>query len=256
MPRERALADATVMADWLTAEQRTHYAPRLRAGDDLGTFVEHLADERRVVLEEGADPVADEVDSAREAEQAARQWPLRSVEAGLLVIMVACMIILIILTVREDTVDIPLDPGLALMITAAGALALVIAAAVGALATRRRDRALLDWAVSRPGQLGRGIPVRHALQTTSVAPMILMTMGPALLIAGSVITAATGAAVLLIALLPREGETLIPMATGSLVIGIAALPIALVWSRLYMRRLEQRVRRHRAAEWLGHHSEG
>ena len=52
------------MTAWLTAAQRARYAPSLRSGPSTEEFAERLADERRVVLEEGADPVADELASA------------------------------------------------------------------------------------------------------------------------------------------------------------------------------------------------
>ena len=56
LPRERAAADALVLTAWLSSAQRERYAPQLRAGLQVEEFAERLADERRVVLEEGADP--------------------------------------------------------------------------------------------------------------------------------------------------------------------------------------------------------
>ena len=68
LPEERALADSMVMTAWLSAAQRETYAEQLRARPDAEDFVERLAEERRVVLVEGADPVSDELESAAEAE--------------------------------------------------------------------------------------------------------------------------------------------------------------------------------------------
>src|SRR5699024_4869446 len=83
LPEERASADALVMTAWLSAAQRAQYAPTLRSGPHPEEFAQRLADERRVVLEEGADPVADELESAALAEREARQVPLRILEGVL-----------------------------------------------------------------------------------------------------------------------------------------------------------------------------
>ena len=172
LPRERAAADALVLTAWLSAAQRERYAPSLRAPGSVEEFAERLADERRVVLEEGADPVADEVGAAAEAERGARQIPLRLLEGALLLGALVCVVLTVLRSL--DAADLPghlaaeAGPLLGGML-----LCLVLAAVVGAVATRRRDRTLLDWAVSRPGQLGRGLPLRRPLQGESAGPVVL-----------------------------------------------------------------------------------
>lgn len=247
LPSERADADALVMTAWLTADQRKRYLEGLRARDDSEDFARALADERRVVLEEGADPVPDELESARAAEKAARQIPLRLLEAALLLVALA----LVIMGLRE-LVPPRSAAGLAVLwYLGGGIFAAIVAAAVGRLATRRRDKQLLDWAVSRPGQLGRGLPLRRPLQGESVGPAIVRGLGPALLVVAGVLGIVAGAAVLLIVLLSREGENLVTMSIWSLVGGALAVICAALMSYLRARRLWTIARRTRAAQWIG-----
>src|SRR5690606_6152429 len=98
LPRERASADALVLTAWLSAAQRARYAPTLRAGGGVEEFVQRLADERRVVLEEGADEVAGELESAAAAERSARQLPLRLLEGALLLLEAGCGLWIVLLT--------------------------------------------------------------------------------------------------------------------------------------------------------------
>lgn len=266
LPHERATADATVMAAWLTTPQRARYAPTLRAGDDLDEFVTRLGDERRVALEEGVERIEDELASAAEAERAARQTVLRVLEGVLILVALAATV----LFARADSAVAELgrlgeEGGLGSLLqqargdaltTGTGFLmvalvALVAAAVVGGAATRRRDRRMLDWAVSRPGQLGRGIPVRRPLQMTSVGVTLVMVVGPVLLTGFAIVGAFVGAAVLLIMLISRDDPSLIT--TGWILVGsaVAALVIAVVLFNLRMRRMELRMRRSMASEWLG-----
>lgn len=250
LPSERADADALVMTAWLTADQRQRYLEGLRARDDSEDFARTLADERRVVLEEGADPVPDELESARAAEKAARQIPLRLLEATLLV-GGSALLAWTGLRIWQGTLAPRTEPS-ALALTVGIALVLVIiAAVVGVVATRRRDRQLLDWAVSRPGQLGRGLPLRRPLQGESVGPAIVRGLGPALLVVAGVLGIVAGAAVLLIVLLSREGENLVTMSIWSLVGGALAVICAALMSYLRARRLWTIARRTRAAQWIG-----
>ncbi|MGY5763773.1 hypothetical protein ACXET9_01060 [Brachybacterium sp. DNPG3] len=266
LPHERATADATVMAAWLTTAQRARYAPLLRAGDDLDEFVVRLADERRVMLEEGTDTVADELDAAAAAERAARPTVLRTLEILLLLVVVAALVVFARSdNALEDLRALGTEGGLGHVLEqarddalltgttslAVGLVALIAAAVVGAIATRRRDRAMLDWAVSRPGQLGRGIPMRRALQTTSIGVALVMVAGPVILTAFAIIGLFTGAAILLILLISRDEPSF--MTAGWVLLGssAAALLLAAVLSNLRMRRLEQMVRRSMASEWLG-----
>lgn len=250
LPSERADADALVMTAWLTADQRQRYLEGLRARDDSEDFARTLADERRVVLEEGADPVPDELESARAAEKAARQIPLRLLEAALLLVALA----LVIMGLRELELAVPprSAAGLAVLwYLGGGIFAAIVAAAVGRLATRRRDKQLLDWAVSRPGQLGRGLPLRRPLQGESLGQAIAQGLGPALLVTAGVISIVAGASVLLIVLLSREGQNMVPMSIWALVGGALALILAVLMSYLRARRLWTMARRTRAAQWIG-----
>ena len=185
---DRATADAAVLARWLSGEQRGRYAPWLRSGDDPVEFVARLADERRVVLEEGADPVPDELDSAAAAEHEARQIPLRVLETVWVLAALGCFGGMIVL--HEEALSLAVLMG-------GAALSLVLAGATGAWATRRRDRRLLDWAVSRPGQLGRGIPVATPLQKETLGPALLIPLAPAALLGAGVIGIVAGAGVLI-----------------------------------------------------------
>ncbi|MBB5831958.1 hypothetical protein [Brachybacterium aquaticum] len=248
LPEERAEADALVLTAWLTTAQRERYAPTLRAGHQVDEFAQRLADERRVVLEEGTDPVADEADSVAAAERAARQVPLRIVEAVLLLVAAACFALTVASTFRTSDRSIPQDAGplLATLLVAA-----LLAAAVGMLATSRRDRMLLDWAVSRPGQLGRGLPVRRPLQSDSAGPAIVRSLGPALLLGLGIISIVAGSAILLISLMVRIEVIATDLAPVFLIGGVVCLVTAVVLVHLNGRRVERVVRRARAIEWIG-----
>lgn len=246
LPEERASADALVMTAWLTAAQRAQYAPTLRSGPHPEEFARRLADERRVVLEEGADPVADELESAARAEREARQIPLRVLEGLLLAVAAGAVAWLVLAALGEEALPEALLPGIVVVVLPA-----VAAAVVGEVATRRRDRELLDWAVSRPGQLGRGLPVRRPLQGGSAGPAVVHSLGPALLVGAGVLAIVGGAAVLLITLMLREGsgaEALAPWLLGG---GAAALVVAVLAVYLRSRRLLRLARRSRAAAWIG-----
>lgn len=252
LPRERASADALVMTAWLTAAQRARYAPSLRSGPGTEEFMHRLADERRVVLEEGADPVADEQEEAAQAERRARQLPLRLVEAALLTVALVAVTITVVLSIRSDAAEltdrVPAQGPVLLVVALAAGL---LAALVGTIATRRRDRLLLDWAVSRPGQLGRGLPLRRPLQGDSAGPAVMRALGPALLVGAGVIGIVTGAAVLLLSLLMVTAGEMAHWAPWLLGGGAAALVAAVLLVYLRSRRVLQIARRARAAEWIG-----
>lgn len=251
LPRERAMADATVLTAWLTAAQRARYAPALRAGEDLDTFVERLAEERRVVLEEGAEPVADEVTAAASAERRARQPLLRVLEGLALAAMVLAVVRVVLLALAAEAGVVPEQPRLALLWTGGAAAALLVAAVLGSAATRRRDRVLLDWASGRPGQLARGVPVARPLQRLSAGPAILAVLGPVLLLGAGLLAAVTGAGLLLFQLLSRDAPALVEAAIVLLVAGTAGFLLALALTALRTRRLGLIVRRAQAVEWLG-----
>lgn len=252
LPRERASADALVLTAWLSAAQRARYAPTLRAGGGVEEFVQRLADERRVVLEEGADEVAGELESAAAAERSARQLPLRLLEGALLLLEAGCGLWIVLLTLDAKdagtAADLPAQT-LPLLLTLATLLAL--AALVGAVATWVRDRELLDWAVSRPGQLGRGLPLRRRMQGTSAGPVVLGSLGPAALVGAGVLAIVSGAALLLLSLAMRQeiaGEAIAPQL---LIGGVIALVTAVLVVWFKGRRLERTLRRERAVEWIG-----
>ncbi|WP_234695609.1 MULTISPECIES: hypothetical protein [Brachybacterium] len=250
LPRERAAADALVLTAWLSAAQRERYAPSLRAPGSVEEFAERLADERRVVLEEGADPVADEVGAAAEAERGARQLPLRLLEGALLLGALVCVVLTVLRSL--DAADLTWHLAAKSGPLLGGMLAcLVLAAVVGAVATRRRDRALLDWAVSRPGQLGRGLPLRRPLQDESAGPVVLGSLGPALLLGAGVLAIVAGAAVLLLSLMLRAEIVATEQAPALLIGGVIALVAATAAVYLGGRRRERRARRVRASEWIG-----
>lgn len=248
LPPERAAADALVMTAWLTPAQRATYAASLRCGDHPEDLAQVLADERRVVLEEGADPVADELESAAQAERAAAQRALRILEALLLVVALGAVVALVL-----PMLGGPGDEAVRAALPAAAVLvgAVVPAAAVGALATRRRDRALLDWASSRPGQLGRGLPLHRPLQGGSAGPAILRALAPALLVAAGVLAIVAGAAILLITLMLGDEQGMASAAPWLLGGGVVSLLVAVLAVHLRGRRVMRQVRRARAAEWLG-----
>ena len=139
LPRERAAADALVLTAWLSAAQRERYAPSLRAPGSVEEFAERLADERRVVLEEGADPVADEVGAAAEAERGARQIPLRLLEGALLLGALVCVVLTVLRSL--DAADLPGH-----LAAEAGPLS---AEAVRSSARPRRRPGRCCWAASR-----------------------------------------------------------------------------------------------------------
>lgn len=252
LPEERAAADALVMTAWLTPAQRAQYAPSLRSGHLAEEFAQRLADERRVVLEEGADPVADELESAARAERAARQLPLRVLETVLLLVVLGCAVAVVVLGLRAEGTGPAgrlLDQALPLLATML--VAALLAAVVGTAATRRRDRRLLDWAVSRPGQLGRGLPLHRPLQGESAGPAIAQVLGPALLVGAGVLAIVAGAAILLIT--PMIGDELGVADRAPWLLGGGAISLlgAVLVILLRQRRLLTSVRRARAAEWLG-----
>ena len=252
LPEERASADALVMTAWLTAAQRARYAPSLRSGPSTEEFAERLADERRVVLEEGADPVADELASAAEAELQARQLPLRLVEALLLAAALVMIIVTIAAGLRSEAGGLAerfpeQGPTLLVLALVAG----LLAALVGAVATRRRDHLLLDWAVSRPGQLGRGLPLRRPLQGESAGPAVARSLVPALLVGAGVLMIVAGAALLLISPMLGDVAGLSHWAPWLLGGGAAALVVAVLLIYLRSRRVRTIARRARAAEWIG-----
>ena len=250
LPRERAAADALVLTAWLSAAQRERYAPSLRAPGSVEEFAERLADERRVVLEEGADPVADEVGAAAEAERGARQIPLRLLEGALLLGALVCVVLTVLRSL--DAADLSRHLAAEAGPLLGGMLAcLVLTAVVGAVATRRRDRTLLDWAVSRPGQLGRGLPLRRPLQGESAGPVVLWSLGPALLLGAGVLAIVAGAAVLLLSLMLRAEIVATEQAPALLIGGVIALVAATTAVYLGGRRRERRARRVRASEWIG-----
>ncbi|MGP9537628.1 hypothetical protein ACT3SP_06425 [Brachybacterium sp. AOP43-C2-M15] len=252
LPEERASADALVMTAWLTAAQRARYAQSLRAGHHPEEFAQRLADERRVVLEEGADPVADEAASAADAERRARQVPLRAAETGLLLVALGCLVATVVLGLRgEGSAIADRVPEQAPWLLAVMLSAVLVAAVLGRIATRRRDRALLDWAVSRPGQLGRGLPLRRPLQGESAGPVIVAALGPALLVGAGVLAIVAGAAILLITLMMGDESGMGPYAPWVLGGGAAALVAAVLAVYLRSRRQLRMVRRARAAEWIG-----
>ena len=252
LPEERASADALVMTAWLTSAQRARYAPSLRSGPSTEEFAQRLADERRVVLEEGADEVPDELESAAQAEQEARQLPLRLVEAVLLVVALVMVAVTVILSLRSEASGITErfpEQGVTLLVIAL--VAGLLAALVGTVATRRRDHLLLDWAASRPGQLGRGLPLHRPLQGESAGPAVGRSLGPALLVGAGVLMIVAGAALLLISPMLGDVGGVSHWAPWLLGGGAAALVVAVLLIYLRSRRLRTIMRRARAAEWIG-----
>lgn len=250
LPPERAAADALVMTAWLTAAQRATYAASLRSGHHPEDFAQALADERRVALEEGADPVADELEAAAQAEREAAQRPLRILEALLLAVGLGAVVVLVLPVLAGDD---PAGEAVRSAPPAAAVLvgAVVLAAVVGTIATRRRDRALLDWAVSRPGQLGRGLPLRRPLQGGSAGPAVLRSLVPALLVAAGVLAVVAGAAILLITLMLGDERGMAAAAPWLLGGGVASLLLAVLAVHLRGRHLVTVARRARATQWLG-----
>lgn len=251
LPEERALADATVLTAWLSPAQRARYAPSLRAVDDPDEFVERLADERRVILDEGADPVPGEVEDAAAAERAARQTPLRVLEAALLLGALACFVVLVLQLGASDLQDLDGAPAWVPELAVGLVCCLVGAAVIGAVATRRRDSAMLSWAVSRPGQLGRGIPLRRGLQAQSVGPAVLGSLGPAALIGVGVLSVVAGAALALISLMLRGDQDLTVPGIVAFVAGVVAFGVGVLLFYRRSRRLETIIRRARSVQWFG-----
>lgn len=251
LPEERALADATVLTAWLSPAQRARYAPSLRAVDDPDEFVERLADERRVILDEGADPVPGEVEDAAAAERAARQTPLRVLEAALLLGALACFVVLVLQLGASDLQDLDGAPVWVPELAVGLVCCLVGAAVIGAVATRRRDSAMLSWAVSRPGQLGRGIPLRRGLQAQSVGPAVLGSLGPAALIGVGVLSMVAGAALALISLMLRGDQDLTVPGIVAFVAGVVAFGVGVLLFYRRSQRLETIIRRARSVQWFG-----
>ena len=252
LPEDRAAADALVMTAWLTAAQRARYAPSLRSGPSTEEFAQRLADERRVVLEEGADPVDDELASAAEAEQRAGQLPLRVVEALLVAAALTMLAVTLVLGLRSEATALAArfpehGPTLLVLALVAG----LLAALVGTVATRRRDHLLLSWAVSRPGQLGRGLPLRRPLQGESAGPAVARSLGPALLVGAGVLMIVAGAALLLISPMLGDVAGVSHWAPWLLGGGAGALVVAVLLVYLRSRRVRTIARRARAAEWIG-----
>ena len=251
LPTERARADAIVMTAWLTAGQRAQYAPSLRAAGHGEDFVEHRAAARRVAREAGPAPPAAARPAARRAARSARQLPLRILETLLVLGALACFTVAALRTEYGAGMSRDALPDGIVPLLVGTVLCLIAGAVVGAVATRRRDHQLLDWAVSRPGQLGRGLPLRRPLQGGSVGPALLRGVGPAVLVAAGVIAICVGAAILLITLLSDADSEATTLALWLLGGGVLALLLAVIAVQLRGRRLEQIVRRARAAEWFG-----
>src|SRR5690606_10517066 len=129
--------------------------------------------------------------------------------------------------------------------------ALVRGGAVGALAPRCRARILLDWAVSRPGQLGRGLPLERPLQSESAGPVVLRSLGPAILLGAGILAIVAGAAVLLLSLMLRTEIIAADQAPALLIGGVVALVAATAAVYVSGRRRELAARRVRASEWIG-----
>src|SRR5699024_121440 len=121
----------------------------------------------------------------------------------------------------------------------------------GRVATRRRARALLSWAVRRPGQLGRGVPVTRALQGESLGPALVATLAPVLLLGIGIVGMFFGAAVLLLVLLSREDASMTTPALVSLIGAALALLLSIVLYILRGLRRDLVARRARAIEWFG-----
>ncbi|MEE1649275.1 hypothetical protein V1260_00540 [Brachybacterium sp. J144] len=260
LPEERALADAAVLTAWLTPAQRSRYARSLRSGPGPEEFAERLADERRVALEEDHEALVEELELAAAAQRAARQTPWRVLEGLLLLTALGLLASVAVLDAwprdRASALTLSAYPEELAWLVGGAALSLLVAAVVGSVATRRRDRALLDWAVDRPGQLGRGLPMAIGPQRESAGPAILRALGPALLLAAGVLALVAGAAVLLIALLAVGESDLLTSSLAALVGGAVLIAAAALWSHLNGRRLERVVRRARAIEWVGSATSG
>lgn len=252
-PPEKALAHAIAVADWLGPERRAAYA-HVSGWDrdaELGVeeFVDLVAAERRVALEEGIDPMPDELESAAQAERDARQVPLRILEAILLVLALAAFLAAALSDITQNEGRDGLSDGAVLLLPAAVALVL-LAAAAGSVARRLRDRRLLAWAVARRGQLARGIPVRRPLQRVTIGPSIVRTLGPAVMLALGVASALAGALILLLSLLNPSG---LPPMVGALLLalGVVCFGLSVLWFRLNWRWTEDTVRRAQSVAWLG-----
>ena len=254
-PRDRAAGDATVLAAWLSPEQRARYAPSLRAGGDLEAFVARLAEERRVVIEEGPDPMGDEIAEAARAEGEARQTPLRVLEGVAVGVLVLLVVLAVVLPLRSS----PTPQELAWTVgplVAGALLALVVAAVSASLAVHRRSQHMLDWATARPGQLGRGIPVRHPLQRAAAPTELAISLFLGMLLVASVLSVFVGAALLLVDLLLREGLLGMGATITLFVAGAVGLGVFVALSALRSRRTELLLRRGAAVEWMGADEDG
>ncbi len=252
-PPEKALAHAIAVADWLGPERRAAYA-HVSGWDrdgELGVeeFVDLVASERRVALEEGIDPMPDELESAARAEQGARQMPLRILEALLLVLAFAAFLATVLVDIIENDGRNTVSDVAILLLSTAVALVL-LAAAAGSVARRLRDRRLLAWAVARRGQLARGIPVRRPLQRVTLGPSFVRALGPALMLALGVASAVAGALILLLSLLDPSS---MPTEVGALLLalGVVCFGLSVLWFRLNSRWTEETVRRAQSVAWLG-----
>src|SRR5699024_10052490 len=104
---------------------------------------------------------------------------------------------------------------------------------------------------SRPGQLGRGLPLRRPLQGESAGPAVARSLGPALLVGAGVLLIVAGAALLLISLLLGDWGGMshgAPSLAGGGAAGVVAA-VRLIYLR--WRRVRTIARRTRAAEWIG-----
>lgn len=252
-PPEKALAHAIAVADWLGPERRAAYAHASgwdRDGE-LGVeeFVDLVASERRVALEEGIDPMPDELESAAQAERDARQVPLRILEAILLVLACAAFLAAALSDITQNEGRDGL-PGVAVLLLPAAVALVLLAAAAGSVARRLRDRRLLAWAVAQRGQLARGIPVRRPLQRVTLGPSIVRALCPALMLALGVASAVAGALILLLSLLDPSS---MPTGVGALLLalGVVCFGLSVLWFRLNSRWTEETVRRAQSVAWLG-----
>ncbi|WP_341854982.1 hypothetical protein [Brachybacterium sp. GPGPB12] len=240
-----------MLTAWLSAAQRERYAPSLRAPGSVEEFAERLADERRVVLEEGADPVADEVGAAAEAERAARRLPPRLLEGALLLGALVC----VVLTVPRSLEAADLTWHLA---AESGPLLGGMLAVPRARRGRRRGRDAPPGPGGRAG-LG-GLPSRSAGARVAAAqaaagrvrgagdPRVPGPGAPARRGSPRDRRRCRGAA----ALAHRAAEIVATeQAPAPLIGGVIALVAATAAVYFGGRRRERRARRGRAAEWFG-----
>ncbi|MFX0539953.1 hypothetical protein ACQBAT_14825 [Ornithinimicrobium sp. Y1847] len=150
---ERARRDGATLARLLTPEQRSRYAET----QDRAVAADFLARERAAVLAERdtLEPTGEEREALTVPWQAPEggAWLQQTFQVMSLVIALAIPVVLLAGSVVGDA-------GLGI----AGLLVLLIAvtftaeALTAAALDRRRVAPLLEWATTRPGQLGRGVP--------------------------------------------------------------------------------------------------